>query len=72
MSSSVIAQCGNGDHEHQTEIGHDGEQLDRLEPMTCSHCKRSAHYDFSIEDYRHDGDTSCFLMQPRASSCQPA
>jgi|1185.fasta_scaffold491175_2 hypothetical protein len=71
MSSSVIAQCGNDNHEHQTEIGHDGESLDHLEPMICSHCKRPAHYDFGIEDYRHDDASSCFLMQPSASPCRP-
>jgi hypothetical protein len=72
MSSSVITLCGNDNHEHLTEIGRDGEPLGHLEPMICSHCKRPAHYDFGIEDYRHDEDASCFLMQPRASSCQPA
>jgi hypothetical protein len=71
MASSVIVQCGNQDHEHQTEIGRDGEPLDHLEPMICLHCKRPAHYDRTIEDYRHDDATECFLMRPADSSCKP-
>jgi hypothetical protein len=61
--------CGNTDHEHMDEFDRDGELLDCPAPMTCHHCGRPSHYDFSVEDYAHDDDSTCFLSGPNRSAC---
>lgn len=64
-----VVKCTNKGHEHLSEVDQDGNHLLRLIPMVCSHCKRPAHYEYPIEDYRHDDGADCFLISGTASPC---
>ncbi len=74
--TAPILPCVNPQHDH-TEPADPDDTNARLVPMRCHHCTLPSHYDYGIEDYRHDDPDApgCFLKpdnDPPGSECIPA
>jgi hypothetical protein len=68
----MAATCTNDQHDHTTaEDGEGGTLPDgQTVPMRCNDCGEPAHYDMTVEDYRHDkAGVACFLI-PASDGCQ--
>jgi hypothetical protein len=59
----TVGACPNERHDHYGE----NEYGDTI-ALTCDGCGRPLHYDYDIEDYRHDDRVAeCFLVAPQVS-----
>lgn len=73
----TVMRCTNATHDHTTTVDREGDTLPAPALMVCYHDGLPAHYDTTIEDYRHDQVTeTCFLIpqadDPDRNPCTPA